>query len=76
MVDTNGDPDHEMPYNHWLNIQTDASIRLRHIHALRTQGDDLTNAAKAAKVTATKAGTGHNPSACAVCQAYAGLPPV
>ena len=76
MVDTNGDPDHEMAYNHWMDIQTDASIRLRYIHALRTQDDDLTSAAKAAKLASTKAGTGHNPSACAVCQAYAGLPPV
>jgi hypothetical protein len=76
LVDTNGDPDHEMAYNHWMDIQTDASMRMRHVHALQNQGDDLTSAAKAAKLALTKEGTGHNPSACSTCQAYAGLPPV
>lgn len=76
MVDTNGNPDNDMMYDHWNTIQMDASSRMRQIHSIRTQGDDLTSGAKAAKIVITKAGTGHNPSSCATCQAYAGLPPV
>lgn len=75
MADTNGDPDNNEMYDHWRNIQRDASNRMNLAHALQEQGDDLTSAAKAAKLAATKAGTGHNPSSCATCLAYAGLPP-
>ena len=75
MVDTNGDPDNNEIYAHWNTIKADAASRMDLAHALRSSAD-LTNAAKATKLAATKAGTGHNPSACATCQAYAGLPPV
>ena len=51
------------------------TIAINLAHALQEQGDDLTSAAKATKLAATKAGTGHNPSSCATCLAYAGLPP-
>ena len=76
MVDTNGDPDNNEIYDHWNTIKADVASRMDLAHALQNQGSDLTNAAKAAKLAATKAGTGHNPSSCATCQAYAGLPPV
>ena len=76
LVDTNGDPDNDMMYEHWNTIKADAASRMDLAHALQNQSSDLTNAAKAAKVTATKAGAGHNPSSCSTCQAYAGLPPV
>ena len=76
MVDTNGDPDNNEIYDHWNIIKADAATRMDLARALQSQSDDLTNAAKAEKLAATKAGTGHNPSACATCQAYAGLPPV
>ena len=76
MVDTNGDPDNSEMVIHWNDIKTDAANRMMLSHALQNQSSDLTNAAKAAKLAATKAGTGHNPSSCATCQAYAGLPPV
>ena len=76
MVDTNGDPDNNEMYDHWNTIKVDATTRMDLTHALQGQSNDLTNAAKAAKLAATKAGTGHNPSSCATCQAYAGLPPV
>ena len=75
MVDTNGDPDNNEIYDHWNTIKSDAADRMNLAHALQNQSDDLTDAAKAAKLAAAKAGTGHNPSACATCQAYAGLPP-
>jgi hypothetical protein len=75
MVDINGDPDNNEIYDHWNTINADATTRMNLAHALQNQGSDLTDAAKAAKLAATKAGTGHNPSACATCQAYAGLPP-
>ena len=76
MVDTNGDPDNNEMQAHWDSIKSDATTRLGLAHALQNQSADLTDAAKAAKLAATKAGTGHNPSSCATCQAYAGLPPV
>ena len=76
MVDTNDDPDNNEIYAHWNQIKVDAASRMNLAHALQNQGDELTSAAKAAKLAATKAGTGHNPSSCAICQAYAGLPPV
>jgi hypothetical protein len=76
MVDTNGDPDNNDIYAHWNSIKSDAASRMNLAHALQSQGNDLTDAAKASKLAATKAGTGHNPSSCATCQAYAGLPPV
>ena len=76
MPDTNGDPSNDEIYDHWSDIKADAADRMNLANALQTQGDDLTSAAKAAKLAATKAGTGHNPSSCATCQAYAGLPPV
>jgi len=76
MVDTNGNPDNNEMYAHWNDIKNDATTRMDLTHALQNQSDDLTDAAKAAKLAATKAGTGHNPSSCATCQAYAGLPPV
>jgi hypothetical protein len=75
MVDTNGDPDNNEIYAHWNTIKADAASRMDLAHALQNQSDDFTSAAKAAKLAATKAGTGHNPSSCAICQAYAGLPP-
>ena len=76
MVDENGAPDNNEIYSHWNSIKSDAANRMELARALQTQSSDLTNAAKAAKLAATKAGTGHNPSSCATCQAYAGLPPV
>jgi hypothetical protein len=76
MVDTNGDPDNDMMYEHWNTIKADAASRMNLARALQNQGDDLTSAAKSARLAATKAGTGHNPSSCSTCQAYAGLPPV
>jgi len=76
VVDTNGDPDNDEMYAHWNDIKADAANRMDLAKALQGQSDDLTDAAKAAKLAATKAGTGHNPSSCATCQAYAGLPPV
>ena len=76
MVDTNGDPDNNMMYEHWNSIKADAASRMNLANALQNQSSDLTSAAKAAKLALTKEGTGHNPSACATCQAYAGLPPV
>jgi hypothetical protein len=76
VVDTNGDPDNNEIYDHWNAIKTDATTRMDLAHALQGQSDDLTDAAKAAKLAATKAGSGHNPSSCATCQAYSGLPPV
>ncbi len=75
MVDTNGDPDNDEMYAHWNDIKGDATDRMDLAKALQGQNDDLTDAAKAAKLAATKAGTGHNPSSCSTCQAYAGLPP-
>jgi len=75
MVDTNGDPDNNEIYDHWNTIKTDATTRMDFAHALQNQSSDLTDAAKAAKLAATKAGSGHDPSSCATCQAYAGLPP-
>ena len=75
MVDTNGAPDNNEIYDHWNDIKADAANRMNLAEALQSQSSDLTNVAKAAKVAATKAGTGHNPSSCATCQAYAGLPP-
>jgi hypothetical protein len=75
MVDTNGDPDNNEIYDHWNTINADATIRMNLAHALQNQSSDLTDAAKAAKLAATKAGSGHDPSSCATCQAYAGLPP-
>jgi len=76
LVDTNGDPDNNEIYDHWRVIQADASNRMNLARALQEQGDDLTSVAKASKLAAAKAGSGHNPSSCATCQAYAGLPPV
>jgi len=76
VVDTNGDPDNNEMYDHWNAVKGDAADRMYLTRALQGQSSDLTNAAKAAKLAATKAGTGHNPSSCATCQAYAGLPPV
>jgi hypothetical protein len=76
VVDTNGDPDNIEMYAHWNTIKTDAADRMNLTHALQNQSSDLTVAAKAAKLAASKAGSGHNPSSCATCQAYAGLPPV
>ena len=76
MADRNGDPDNLEIYDHWNTIKVDAATRMDAAHALQNQGDDLTDAAKAAKLAATKAGSGHNHSSCATCQAYAGLPPV
>ena len=76
MADTNGDPDNNEMFAHWNTIKSDAATRMDLANALQNQSSDLTDAAKAAKLAATKAGTGHNPSACATCQAYAGLPPV
>ena len=75
MADTNGDPDNNEIYAHWNDIKADAATRMDAAHALQNQGDDLTDEAKARFLAATKAGTGHNPSSCATCQAYAGLPP-
>ena len=75
MVDTNGDPDNSEIYDHWNDIKIDAANRMNLAEALQSQNSDLTNAAKTAKLAATKAGSGHNPSSCATCQAYAGLPP-
>ena len=75
MVDTNGDPDNDEMYAHWNTIKSDATTRMDLAHALQSQDSDLTDAAKAAKLAATKAGSGHDPSSCATCQAYAGLPP-
>ena len=75
MVDTNGDPDNNEIYDHWNAIKVDAATRMDLAHALQNQDSDLTDAAKAAKLAATKAGSGHDPSSCATCQAYAGLPP-
>ena len=75
MVDTNGDPDNDEMYAHWNAIKSDATDRMDLTKALHGQSDDLTDAAKAAKLAATKAGSGHDPSSCATCQAYAGLPP-
>jgi hypothetical protein len=76
MVDTNGDADNEMLYEHWNQVKADAANRMNLAHALQNQSSELTNVAKAAKLAAVKAGTGHNPSSCSTCQAYAGLPPV
>jgi glucan biosynthesis protein len=76
MVDTNGDPDNDEIYAHWNDIKANAADRMNLAHQLQNQSSDLTDAAKASKLAATKAGTGHNPSSCATCQAYAGLPPV
>ena len=76
MADTNGDPDNNEIYDHWNTIKSDAADRMNLALALQSQSGDLTDAAKAAKLAATKAGAGHNPSSCATCQAYAGLPPV
>ncbi len=75
MVDTNGDPDNDEMFVHWNAIKVDAADRMNLTHALQNQSSDLTDAAKAAKLAATKAGSGHDPSSCATCQAYAGLPP-
>jgi len=75
VVDTNGDPDNSEIYDHWNDIKIDAANRMNLAEALQSQNSDLTNAAKTAKLAATKAGSGHNPSSCATCQAYAGLPP-
>jgi hypothetical protein len=75
MPDSNGDTDNNEMYAHWNSIKADAASRMDLAHALQ-QSDELTDVAKAAKLAATKAGTGHNPSLCATCQAYAGLPPV
>jgi hypothetical protein len=76
LVDTNGDPDNNEIYAHWNDIKADAASRMDLARALQNQGDDLTSDAKLARLAATKAGTGHNPSSCSTCQAYAGLPPV
>ena len=76
MVDTNGGTDNNAMYSHWNDIKADASSRMDLARALKNQSNDLTSAAKTAKLAATKAGTGHNPSSCSTCQAYAGLPPV
>ena len=75
MVDTNGAPDNNEIYDHWNTIKSDAATRMDLAHALQSQDSDLTDASKAAKLAATKAGSGHDPSSCATCQAYAGLPP-
>ena len=75
MVDTNGAPDNNEIYDHWNTIKSDAASRMDLAYALQGQSDDLTDSAKAAKLAATKAGSGHDPSSCATCQAYAGLPP-
>jgi hypothetical protein len=75
-VDSSGNADNEMMYDHWNSIKADAASRMDLAHALQNQSDDFTSAAKAAKLTAIKAGTGHNPSSCAICHTYAGLPPV
>ena len=75
MPDTNGDPDNTEMFAHWDEIKSDAASRMNLANALQYQSNDLTDAAKAAKLAAVKAGTGHNPSSCATCQAYAGLPP-
>jgi hypothetical protein len=75
VADTNGNPDNNEMYDHWRVIQSDASNRMNLARALQEHGDDLTSAAKAVKLAASKAGTGHNPSSCGTCQAYAGLPP-
>ena len=75
MADTNGAPDNQEMYDHWTTLTTDAATRMDATHALQNQSSDLTDAAKAAKLAATKAGSGHDPSSCAICQAYAGLPP-
>ena len=75
MVDTNGDPDNNEIYDHWNTVKVDAASRMNLARALQGQSSDLTNAAKAAKLAATKAGSGHDPSSCGTCQAYAGLPP-
>ena len=74
MPDSNGDPDNNEMYAHWNAIKADAASRMDLAHALQ-QSDELTDVAKAAKLAATKAGTGHNPSSCATGEAYAGLPP-
>ena len=76
MPDTNGDPDNTEMFEHWNEIKSDAASRMNLANALQNQSDDLTDAAKAAKLASVKAGAGHNPSSCATCQAYAGLPPV
>jgi hypothetical protein len=76
MVDTNGNADNNEMYDHWNSIKADAASRMDLARVLQNQGDDLTSAAKAARVASVKAGAGHSPSACALCQAYAGLPPV
>ena len=76
LVDENGAPDNNEIYAHWNDIKADAASRMNLANALQNQGDDLTSAAKSARVASVKAGAGHNPSACATCQAYAGLPPV
>lgn len=76
MVDTNGDPDNNEMYAHWNQIKGDAGSRMNLAHALQNQSDDLTSAAKSAKLASVKAGSGHDPSACDLCRAYAGLPPV
>ena len=76
MVDENGAPDNTEIFAHWNDIKADAASRMNLANALQNQSSDLTSAAKAAKLALTKEGTGHNPSACATCQAYAGLPPV
>ena len=75
MVDRNGDPDNNMMKAHWDAIKADAASRLDVAHALQNMSADLTDDAKAARLAAIKEGTGHNPSSCATCQAYAGLPP-
>lgn len=75
MADTNGAPDNDEMYAHWNAIKSDAATRMDATHALQNQSDDLTDASKAAKVAAVKAGSGHDPSSCSTCQAYAGLPP-
>ena len=76
MPDTNGDPVNNQMYTHWNLVKVDATTRMDLVHTLQNESGDYSADVKAAKLVAVKAGSGHNPSSCATCQAYAGLPPV
>lgn len=75
MADSDGNPDNDQMMAHLVALRQDAANRMQLVRQLQTIGSDLTASAKSTKVGATKAGTGHNPSSCATCQAYAGNAP-
>jgi hypothetical protein len=75
MADSDGNPDNDEQMDHLVSLRHDIANRMNIVRQLQSMGSDLTDSAKATRVSAVKAGTGHNPSSCATCQAYAGNAP-